>query len=143
MTLKKILVPFDGSDDAYGAARFAARLAEATGAALHLIHVLEPNPYGVMGASALSPDKLQRLQREAEEQAFGTVLKTPELARLQPVTEVQAGKPSLQIVRYAEQENIDLIVMGSRGVSGIREFLLGSVSAQVIEHAPCSVTIVR
>ena len=52
-------------------------------------------------------------------------------------------KPSVEICKFAESEKIDLIVMGSRGLSEIKELLIGSVSSEVLHHAPCPVTIIR
>jgi nucleotide-binding universal stress UspA family protein len=141
--LKEILVPFDGSDNACEAARFAAQLAKATGASLHLCHVMDESPFMMLGATALSADELRHAQEQISRRAFERVMELPEVERLKPSTDVSMGKPSEQIVRYARNRDIDLIVMGSRGLSGFQELLLGSVSAQVIEHAPCSVTIVR
>lgn len=141
--LESILVPFDGSDHACAAARFAANLAKLTGAALHLCHVMDESPFMMLGATALSADELRQAQERISRRAFERVMEIPEVEQLEPTTDVTMGKPSEQIVRYAKNRGIDLIVMGSRGLSGFKELLLGSVSAQVLEHAPCSVTIVR
>ena len=141
--LKKVLVPVDSSEGAADAARLAAELAEGAGASLYFLHVVETDPYMIMGASALSPEEVQRARDQLSQQAFEAVGKVIDLEKLKPTMEMRMGKPSLEIVKYARHENIDLIVMGSRGLSGIKEFLLGSVSSQVLEHAPCSVTIVR
>ena len=58
-------------------------------------------------------------------------------------THVREGQPAEVIIHVANQEQADLIVVGSRGLTGIKRYLLGSVSSKVSEHAPCSVMIVR
>jgi len=65
------------------------------------------------------------------------------LPESQVVTEVQVGEPAEEIVDYARLEQVDLIVMGSRGLSPIKELLLGSVSDKVLRTAPCPVLIAR
>jgi len=57
--------------------------------------------------------------------------------------EVLYGYPAEQILHYARQKQVDLIVMGSLGISGIKEFFLGSVASRVVANAPCSVWVVR
>lgn len=141
--VKKILVPVDSSEGASEAARLAAELAKCAGASLSLLHVLDSDPAMLMGATALSQEELQTVREEMSQRAFEAVGKVIDLEKLQPSMQIRLGKPSMEIVNYARTEGTDLIVMGSRGLSGIKEFLLGSVSSQVLHHAPCSVTIVR
>jgi len=141
--IKKVLVPVDSSEGACDAARLAVEMAKGTGASLHLLHVLDTDPDMLMGATALSREELQRARDQFAKLAFEAVGKVIDLETLKPTMEIRMGKASLEIVKYAKNENIDLIVMGSRGLSGIKEFLLGSVSSQVLHHAPCSVTVVR
>jgi nucleotide-binding universal stress UspA family protein len=57
--------------------------------------------------------------------------------------EVRAGRPALEIVEFAEQEEADLIVMASHGLTGLRHLLLGSVTEQVIRRAPCPIFTVK
>ena len=141
-TIKRILVPVDGSERSSQAAAFAAELARSTGSSLTLIHVLNAEGMILPGASALSSEELVAARDRGAEPAFAAARRAigggPELD-----TEATIGKPSMEIIRYAKDNDTDLIVMGSRGRSDVQELLLGSVSAQVIHHAPCSVTIVR
>jgi nucleotide-binding universal stress UspA family protein len=67
-----------------------------------------------------------------------------ETAGLRPETRVEVGvSPADNIVRYAAESNIDLIVMGHRGMTGLDRFMVGSVAGRVVAHAPCSVLVVR
>ena len=141
-TIRKILVPVDGSESSCRAAAFAAELARATASSLTLMHVLNAEFMILPGASALSAEELLAARDSGAEPAFAAA-RTAIAGELELGIEATIGKPSMEIVRYAKDNDTDLIVMGSRGRSGVEELLLGSVSAQVIHHAPCSVTIVR
>ena len=106
------------------------------------MHVLNAEFMILPGASALSSEELLAARDSGAEPAFAAA-RTAIAGELELGIEATIGKPSMEIVRYAKDNDTDLIVMGSRGRSGVEELLLGSVSAQVIHHAPCSVTIVR
>lgn len=141
-TIKKILVPVDGSERSCRAAAFAAELARCTASSLTLIHVLNAEGMILPGASALSSEELVAARDRGAEPAFAAA-RTAIGGGLELDIEATIGKPSMEIIRHAKENDTDLIVMGSRGRSEVQELLLGSVSAQVIHHAPCSVTIVR
>ena len=141
-TIKKILVAVDGSEGSCRAAAFAAELARSTASSLTLIHVLNAEGMILPGASALSSEELLAARDRGAEPAFSAA-RAAIGSGLELDIEATIGKPSMEIVRYAKENDTDLIVMGSRGRSDVEELLLGSVSSQVIHHAPCSVTIVR
>lgn len=81
--------------------------------------------------------------RRMAEPVLRTTLSALGLPDERVATEVQVGEPAEEIVDYARLEQIDMIVMGSRGLSPIKELLLGSVSDKVLRTAPCPVLIVR
>ncbi len=141
--LSNILVPVDGSEGACKAAAFAAALAGPAGASLTLATVLETEGSLIVGASALSSEELEQAMEAAAERAFSDAQAAVAAAGMEAQTLVLRGKPSAEIIRYAGAGAVDLIVMGSRGLTELRELLLGSVSSQVLHHAPCSVTVVR
>lgn len=143
MSISRILVPVDGSEHSTRAAAFAGDLVRATGAAITLLHVVDSDGVTLLGLDALSKDELGRQVDKLSERAFSSAREALGSLGQTPATEFRMGKPSMEIVDYARKSGADLIVMGSRGLSGIREILVGSVSAQVLDHAPCSVTIVR
>lgn len=142
--LTKILVPVDSSESASKAAAFAADLASAIGASLTLLHVFDRDALSaaIMGAEALSDEELERSREHFAEEAFGAA-RDAIGADVEANTEFRFGKPAFEIVDFAEDNDFDLIVMGSRGQSAIQRLLVGSVSTQVVHHAKCSVTIVR
>ena len=141
--IKKILVPTDGSPGSVRAARWAADLAASIDAGLLLVHVAPLGEARVdaeqaaaaEGSPSVLHDLIDRVIKETREQ-LGAV-------RV-PIQEIHAyGDPAKEIVYQAGYLGADLIVIGNRGLSPIRELLIGSVSDKVIRHASVPVTIVR
>jgi nucleotide-binding universal stress UspA family protein len=130
-TIKKLLVAIDGSKQANKALEYALQLCHHYKAKMTLLHVeqdelfrLEPKVIKQVGEQLLS---------EAAAKAKGVTFET----------RLEYGNPARIILKMAKQEDYDLIVLGSRGVSSVKRFLLGSVSADVSMHAQRSVLIVR
>jgi len=140
--MKRILVPVDGSDAATHAAGWAAGLAAQTGAELILLHV-----HHSPGSETLALGSMEPAEIAGAEQRIAAPSLDKALARIgnaAPVrTRVSLGEAADEIVAIARQEQADLIVIGSRGLSPVKELLLGSVSEKVIRHAHCAVTVVR
>jgi nucleotide-binding universal stress UspA family protein len=136
---KKILVGTDGSDSATKAVSHAAEMAESMGAQLVLIHVYPP-PRSDVGSTFGRADAYpsqeigQAVLRDAEKH-FGDKVKIKSVLR--------EGDPAEGLIDVAEEERIDLIVVGNKGMTGAKRFLLGSVPNQVSHHAPCTVLIVH
>jgi nucleotide-binding universal stress UspA family protein len=142
----KMLLATDGSEEAELALRTAVDLANSTNSELHVATVAREYspPYDVPEHGEQLEEALRRLQREAQkvldeqarkiEEAGGTV----EKAHLGV-----GGRRDQEIVRLAEELGAGLIVMGSRGLGGIRRALMGSVSDSVVRHAHCPVLVVR
>ena len=145
ISLKKILLPTDFSEYSDSAREYACSFAEKFGAELHLLHVLQdlvamaPEP----GMAFPPPgDYMKELQTSAEEALAkrpGDVLPADAVV----VRDVRHGTPFLEIIRYAKEHDIDLIVMGTHGRSGLAHVLLGSVAEKVVRKAPCPVLTVR
>jgi len=132
-----ILLATDGSKDAALAAQAAIDLSDQSGAELHVVYVghgsltLSPTEYRVA-----AQERLDELVKEVED-AGGTVAE----AHLRMDT--QGGMEDENIVGLAEELGADLIVIGSRGLSGMKRLLMGSVSESVVRHAHCPVLVVR
>ena len=141
MTLKQVLVPTDFSETSEEALGYARGLADAFKATLHVLHVI-PDPYSQswsMEATGVAiPELLKTWEQDARKRL--DQLKTDDIE-----TEVvtQIGHPFVQIVRYARDHDIDLIVMGTHGRGAIGHMLLGSVAEKVVRKAPCPVLTVR
>ena len=148
----KVLLATDGSKEAELAARTAADLAQKTSSELHMIYVFGIAPVGTQVYLEAADVQGEALEEEAEEriseQRAREVLEVEvEKVRSAGGTVVEAhlieGRIAPQIVALAEQIGAGLIVMGARGVGGIRRALTGSVSDSVVRHAHCPVLVVR
>jgi nucleotide-binding universal stress UspA family protein len=142
--LKNILLATDFSETASVAARYAKAFAEMFGATLHVLHVLEdPVPgWKPPGHVASVPIIRANMEQDAREQ-MSHVLTEAERGRLHPRTTAKWGNPFVEIVRYAKEQSIDLIVLGTYGRGPIGHMLMGSVAEKVVRHSPCPVFTVR
>jgi nucleotide-binding universal stress UspA family protein len=144
MTLQKILVPTDFSEHAAGALQAAESLARPFGATLHLLHVVQMPVMPTMPEAA--PVIPVSFWQELREHALRNLEK--EKARLGAAglkceVEVIEDVPGFAISAAAERAKADLIVMGSRGLTGIKHALLGSVAERTVRAAPCPVLTVK
>jgi len=139
---KRILVPVDGSEQSREACDFATR--EHPEAEFVLLHVINPAEAGYSAGASFpaaseewyehAKDEARELLAELEEQRpSGVVVET----------DTVVGKPSRAIVEYAAEHDIDRIVMGSHGRSGVTRILLGSVAENVVRNATVPVTVAR
>ena len=136
--IRKLLVAVDGSKQANKALEYAAQLSQHYNAKMTLLHVED------VEISTLEP----KLAKQVGEEILSEAASHARLALYKEKdtsfeTRLEYGSPAGTILKVAKQEDYDLIVLGSRGVSSVRRFLLGSVSADVSMHAQRSVLIVR
>jgi nucleotide-binding universal stress UspA family protein len=145
----RILLASDGSKEAARAARTAIELSNNLGAELHVVYVGHmPNVfYESPGAWTLDQDLATTMEERAEEEALTRldeqVHRISEAGGKVAQAHVKVGRPDAQIVGLAEELGADLIVVGSRGLGGIRRALMGSVSESVLHHAHCAVLVAR
>ncbi|MEM4743298.1 MAG: universal stress protein, partial [Pyrobaculum sp.] len=126
---RKILIAYDGSDHAKKAIQHAVALAKAFDSALYVITI-------ATDPSQVSIERARRIVDEAARQISNMGVSVAE-------TEVRSGNPPTEILNYAEEREVDLIVMGSRGLSAIQRLVLGSVSQTVVSRARVPVLVVR
>jgi nucleotide-binding universal stress UspA family protein len=138
----KILLATDGSREAELAAKTAAGLAHKTDSELHVVHVLAL-PLETHDPSSFEPEVLARLEQRERRTLEDVVEKIEASGGEVEGSHLTAGRPDAEIVTLAEQIGAGLIVMGARGVGGIRRALTGSVSDSVVRHAHCPVLMVR
>ncbi len=141
---KKILCPVDLSDVSKYALGYAGQVCRETGAHLLVLYVLEPmaNP----GNLTFRPVTITDLEQQLVEHAQTTMENLVGELKLDPAlvtTGVQKGVASAEIVRAAEEQAVDLIVMGTHGLTGISHVLLGSTAERVVRKAPCAVLTVK
>ena len=142
----RIVVGTDGSETAGEAVRQAVDLAKLTGAELSIVSAYAPvSERRVKDTQSEAPADVQYELGPREE--VNLVLDAAAAAARKEGVEVQThpveGEPAEAILNVAEDTKADLIVVGNKGMTGARRFLLGSVPNNVSHHAPCSVIIVR
>lgn len=142
----RIVVGTDGSETAGEAVGQAIDLAKMSGATLSIVSAYEPiSKRRVEGEKLDAPADVQYEINPRED--VNLVLDTAAAAARKEGVEVQThpveDDPADAILNVAEESNADLIVVGNKGMTGARRFLLGSVPNNVSHHAPCSVIIVR
>ena len=143
---RSIVVGTDGSDTAGKAVQQAIDLAKSVGAGIYLVSAYEPVPQARLREEARqTPEDLQWMISPRED-VDATLADAADLVREAGVdveTFAREGDPADAILDVAEERDADLIVVGNKGMTGARRFLLGSVPNKVSHHAPCSVLIVR
>ncbi|MFW6018069.1 MAG: universal stress protein [Halapricum sp.] len=140
---KHILIPVDGSDQAHRACEFVAE--DYPHADVTLLHVINPAEAGYSvqaGLPTFSEEWYERQKGRAEE-IFEEVESDLEGSNGSIEQEIEIGKPTNTIVEFAEMNEVDQIVMGSHGRSGVSRILLGSVAETVVRRSPVPVTVVR
>ncbi len=151
-SLRKILVAVDGSPSSEKAAALAIHIAKPESAELVFVHVIEDIKMGgVIGARAKYGDikLIEGYNRARKESALRWMRSLEEQAKSEKVeakSEIlyDAGKSVTgMIVEYARKNNVDLVVVGTRGLSKFRKLLVGSVASGVSSHAHCSVVVAR
>jgi nucleotide-binding universal stress UspA family protein len=136
--IRKILFPTDFSPASNGVLRHAAALARGNNATLVILHVEEPPlAYGsgelFYGVGEFSTEALQKMLDKV----------VPPHPAVQVVRRLVIGDPASEIPRVAKEENVDLIVMGTHGRTGLLRLLMGSVAELVVRRAHCAVLTVR
>src|SRR3954465_6200673 len=138
----KILLATDGSREAELAGQTAADLANKTDSELHVVHVLA-SPLAAHDPSSFEPEVWARLEQRGRTTLEDVVGKIKTSGGEVKGSRHTTGRPDAEIVALAEEIGAGLIVMGARGVGGIRRALTGSVCDSVLRHAHCPVMVVR
>jgi len=146
--IKNILVPIDGSEYSLHAAQYAIRIARNEKAQLFCIHVVTPRiPYGYATPAAFTTKSQYYDDIKNKVESWYDIVRN--IAKDEDIfdikTEIFIDVKSIieSIIEYATQRNIDLIVIGTRGRTGLKRFFMGSVANGVVQHAHCSVLLVR
>lgn len=145
IALKKILLATDFSDASEAAAAYARVLADAFSGSIHVLHVLEDlaaHAWTTEVYVAALPGVHEEMERQARER-LEAVFSPEARARYRVTTVLRTGSPFVEIVRYAREESMDLIVLGTHGRGPIAHMLIGSVAERVVRKAHCPVLTVR
>lgn len=128
--MQKILVPTDFSSNALKAVTYASEIARKSGAAIVLLHVIEPSINMVNPQADLYRDEV--VKERSEQLNLSQKLVTNIYPGIKVESELSRGAVIPSLLDFAEKEKVDLIVMGTTGASGLKEFFMGSVAAGVI-----------
>lgn len=146
MATKKILFCTDFSENSNPARHCAVEYAKAFGAKLSILHVVNPSPLGYPLFEERIPVDMAALQ-ETIQQSVQEELERVAKECGRDLTQVKAhyrvGEAASEIVRFADEESVDLIVVGTHGWTGLKHLVLGSTAENVVRKAKCPVLTVR
>jgi nucleotide-binding universal stress UspA family protein len=140
--MKRYLVPVDGSSGADKALAHAIQRARETKAEIHVLHVVPPVDYDELKNYAERSD-IAKIRREAHQRILASATDQLKAAGVSCSGHLLDGHPGEKVVQFAESQNIDEIIIGSRGRGALGSMLLGSVSSHVSHLARMPVTLVK
>ena len=143
--LKRILLPTDFSNNAKSAQDYACELADQFGAQLHVLTVVQDAALILPETGMFLTLPLPSVQEivDSAEKELQNVLDPAWASRHDVVLRVLVGTPFVEIVRYSQDQHIDMIVMGTHGRTGLNHVMLGSVAERVLRKSACPVLTVR
>jgi len=141
--MTRVLIPIDGSPQAQSALEYA--LEEFETADITVLNVIDPIEAGYTSQATVPgySEEWFEQSKAAADELFEDAQATADEHGVELETATEVGRPSRTIVSYAEDEDVDHIVIGSHGRSGVTRILLGSVAENVVRRSPVPVTIVR
>ncbi len=143
--IKRILVPIDGSSNSMRAAKYAIEVAKLQNAQILCVHVLTSLPYDY----ALSGSCVVQYLEDVETQCESWFKSIIQMANNNSIKNIKTTlfkdiRSTIDaIIKYADDNSVDLIVTGTRGRTGIQRVLVGSVASGIVQHAHCTVLLVR
>ncbi|MCC5863763.1 MAG: universal stress protein [Wenzhouxiangella sp.] len=141
--IKEILVPVDGSVNSIRAARFAMEMASAMNVGVRLFYVFPAASVEIIGMAGMSRADIDQAAQAAAQRAFDETREALGSDMIEQVEqETSIGDPAEEIIRYTEDDQTVMVVLGRRGLSRMKSLMLGSVSDKVIRHARSPVTVI-
>ena len=141
--LRKILIATDGSKAAEKAVDFGVQIAGLSGAKVYAVYVIDTTPYYSIPLDEVwSKEVYEQLETMGNE-ITSDVEKAAKAAGLEAESLVLKGDPAERIIKFAEEQSVDMIVVGSHGIGGFERLVIGSVSEKVVRHAKVPVLVVR
>ncbi len=145
--LHTIMVPVDFSENSMGAVDYAVKLGKRFGSRLILVHIYHfpvelLTDWSAYGTLAGSGELLEALRKEREQQ-LSALAAEKAASGLEIATRVLEGTPFSEIVKAARTEKADILIMGTRGLTGIKHVLIGSTAEKVVRKAPCPVLVLK
>ena len=142
---KKVLFCTDFSENSDYAFEFAFGIAKRDEGLLYILHVIPRNPHQEMIRGYVSEDILRNIQKDLEQELDDNykeryVKKIEDAVRFEVVT--KSGREDEEIIEFAKKENVDIIVMGTHGKTGIEHVFFGSVAEKVLRHSPFPIFVI-
>lgn len=141
--LRKILIATDGSEAARKAANFGVQIAGLSDAKVYSVYVIDTTPYYSIPLDQVWSKEVYEQLEQMGKEIVSDVENTAKAAGLETEASVLKGDPAARIVNFAEEQNVDMIVVGSHGIGGFERLVIGSVSEKVVRHAKVPVLVVR
>jgi nucleotide-binding universal stress UspA family protein len=143
--LKKILFPTDFSETSQEAAHYAISFAREFKAKAYILHVVNQKVFteGLNMPRVVSVEELEKEMTEEARRRLKTLIPAEEAEGVDMESVIRKGEPFLEIIRFAKEEDVDLIVIGTHGRSGFEHIIFGSTAEKVVRKAPCPVLSVR
>lgn len=139
---QKILIATDGSENTQRAISYGIEIAKLSGAAVHALYVVNTSPL-ISDSWTVGKESIYEIIRSEGEKAVSEVKKIGEASGVEVREVVLDGYPSNEIIDFAENNDIDLIVMGTLGKTGLDRLLIGSVAEKVVRGSKVPVMVVR
>jgi nucleotide-binding universal stress UspA family protein len=139
---RNIVIATDGSENSLRAISYGIEIAKLSGAMVHALYVVDTSSFSAIPMDAGWEEMYEILRKEGEKAVFD-VKERGEAAGVEVREVLWEGHPSTEIINFAESNDIDLIVMGTLGKTGLDRFLLGSVAEKVVRNAKVPVLVVR
>ena len=143
--LKKILFPTDFSESSEEATQYAVSFARDYKAKLYALHVINEKIFteGLTLPRVVSVEDMEKEMTSEAKKRLQTLIPEEEAVGLEWEGVIRQGAPFLEIIRFAKENDIDLIVIGTHGRSGFEHIIFGSTAEKVVRKAPCPVLSVR
>ena len=144
LEVKRILVPIDFSEHSKNALQYAISFAIQFNSELLLVYVVEPTIYPAdFSFGQVAVPSIENELRERGKAELDQLVQTQITGRLSSRTMVLTGKPFLEILNTASEEDVDLIIIATHGHTGVEHILFGGTAEKVVRKAPCPVLVVR
>ena len=139
---RNIVIATDGSENTQKAVSYGIEIAKLSGATIHALYVVDTSSFSSIPMDAGWEEMYEILRKEGEKAVFD-VKERGEADGVEVRGVLWEGHPSTEIINFAENNDIDLIVMGTLGKTGLDRFLLGSVAEKVVRNSKVPVLVVR
>jgi len=139
---RNIVIATDGSENSLKAISYGIEIAKLSGATVHALYVIDITSFSSIPMDAGWEAMYDTLRKEGEK-AISMVQERGKVSGVEVREVLLEGHPSNEIINFAENNNVDLIVMGTLGKTGLDRFLMGSVAEKVVRDARCPVLVYK